>query len=219
VPGCLVAIAAAPLARLVTRGFGLSELALVLPIGSFDSLGAGALIALVEARATPASWTRQGLLKVFAVVGVPLWLGGIALTVGGREQPLFAWTLLGFVQALAFGAVVGRAATGIGGGVGQLLESRVMVSLGRISYGMYLVHVFAPSITRTGLIAFGIEPLSLRAWAIQPLYAGVTIGLAAAMWILIEGPLNRLKRHFPYRQLRMANTDADFIATTAVGKP
>ena len=200
VPGCLVAIAAAPLARLVTRGFGLSELALVLPIGSFDSLGVGALIALVEARATPASWTRQGLIRVLTLVGVPLWLGGIALTVSGRELPLVAWAGFGLVQALAFGALVGRSAIGMGGIIGQLLESRVMVSLGRISYGMYLVHVFAPSITRAGLTALGIEPLSLRAWAIQPLFAGVTIGLAAAMWVLIEGPLNRLKRHFPYHQ-------------------
>jgi peptidoglycan/LPS O-acetylase OafA/YrhL len=75
-----------------------------------------------------------------------------------------------------------------------------MTRLGRISYGMYLIHVFVPAIVRAMLAAVGIASLTLRAWELQPLHAVVTIGLAALSWWLLEGPANGLKSLFPYRQ-------------------
>jgi peptidoglycan/LPS O-acetylase OafA/YrhL len=153
---------------------------------------------------------------MFAGVGVPLWLAMIAVTVAGRQLPLVPWAAFQFVQALAFGAIVAKAAGGVTGVVGKVLESRIMVALGRISYGIYLAHMFAPAIVRAALFRLGVDPLSLRAWAIQPLFAMTTIALAAVSWLLIEGPINRQKDRFPYHREKPAPpTDRRLLITSS----
>ncbi|MEO8302680.1 MAG: acyltransferase [Betaproteobacteria bacterium] len=69
--------------------------------------------------------------------------------------------------------------------------------LGRISYGLYLVHLFMWPL---------FDWLSAR-WStlreLPPFAArlGLTILLAAAMWHLVEAPILKLKARFPYRSL------------------
>ena len=66
--------------------------------------------------------------------------------------------------------------------------------LGRISYGIYLYHMF--------VIAAVMQWIPRR----MPMpglhefvgVLGVTVVIAAASWHLFEGPLNNLKRYFPY---------------------
>ena len=212
-PICVAAIAATPVAHVLIRGLGASELLLWTPVGSFDALGAGALIALAEGGLLPHTWPRARVVRALAMIGIPVWLAMIAFNAAGGQLPLVPWAAFHFAQALAFGAIVATAARGIGGVVGQALESRIMVALGRISYGIYLVHVFAPRIVRAALLHFSVDPLSLRAWAIQPLFAIVTIALAAASWLLIEGPINRQKDRFPYTRRRVSG--ARFIPSPA----
>ena len=211
VPVCAAGIVAAPLARLLLRGFGMSELPLVLPLGSFDALGIGALIALIEHGYAPETWRRDRVIGAIAAVGLPLYVASIAWNVSGRELPLLPWALFQFVQALTFGAIVGTAVPGFRGWLGRVLASRPMIGVGRISYGIYLVHVFAPPVVRAILRAFGVDSLSLRGWEIQPLYVITTLAFAGALWIAIERPMNSLKRYFPVTAARMP---AHLVPTT-----
>jgi peptidoglycan/LPS O-acetylase OafA/YrhL len=76
-----------------------------------------------------------------------------------------------------------------------LLTLAPIVYLGRISYGLYIFHNFC----------YGIkERLVERLPWLQPVPGPVvafaaTVALAVLSWHLYEGPINRLKRYFPYR--------------------
>ena len=66
--------------------------------------------------------------------------------------------------------------------------------LGRISYGLYLIHLFMWPL---------VDWLSARSSLVRdlPPFAarlGLTVLLAAAMWHLVEAPILALKRKFPY---------------------
>lgn len=66
--------------------------------------------------------------------------------------------------------------------------------LGRISYGLYLIHLFmwplADWLAARSSFVRELPPFAPR--------LGLTIVLATAMWHLVEAPLLRLKRKFPY---------------------
>jgi peptidoglycan/LPS O-acetylase OafA/YrhL len=66
--------------------------------------------------------------------------------------------------------------------------------LGKISYGLYLIHLFMWPLVdwlsaRSSLMR-EIPPFAVR--------FGLTVLLAAAMWRLVEAPILKLKARFPY---------------------
>ena len=68
-----------------------------------------------------------------------------------------------------------------------ILAARPLVALGRISYGLYLVHVPIRTVVDDTL---GTDPLWLRALLI----VGASLGAAALMWLIVERPAQRLLR-------------------------
>jgi peptidoglycan/LPS O-acetylase OafA/YrhL len=110
------------------------------------------------------------------------------LAIGRLGYSLVAWWL------------VGRAAIGFPGRFGRFLESAPLRYIGRISYGLYVIHAMVPPLAewcryRLGT-SFGCpgEP-----GLAQLLYVtAVSIGLASLSWRYLESPLNGLKRFFPY---------------------
>jgi peptidoglycan/LPS O-acetylase OafA/YrhL len=90
--------------------------------------------------------------------------------------------------------------------VGRVLSARPIVYLGTISYGIYVVHLFAPWLwdrigNRMGapsfLLTSGIGRL--------PILFALTVSGAALSWQLMERPINSLKSRFPYPQERRSN--------------
>ena len=66
--------------------------------------------------------------------------------------------------------------------------------LGKISYGLYLIHLFMwPLFDWLSAHFFVIRELPPFAARL-----GLTVLLAAAMWRLVEAPILRLKARFPY---------------------
>lgn len=74
--------------------------------------------------------------------------------------------------------------------------------LGKISYGLYIIHNFAVSLCASLLLLFGNPAWLLKFYDIPVLrilaFAGLTIGLDACSWHGFEKPINNLKRKFPY---------------------
>jgi peptidoglycan/LPS O-acetylase OafA/YrhL len=188
VPAIVAAIVLAPLSRLVLAYEGYREsLQGVLMIGSLDSLGVGALLAVVRL-------DRKWLLWCGAPPALALW--GVELL--GAVLPPWIVVTKQLLQAMVFGWLVVGASAGFRGAAGRFLAARPVVYIGRISYGLYLVHGLAGDI----LIAmFGVAgfawPLS-EPWRFVALLA-VTLSIAATSWHVMERPLNDLKRRFPYR--------------------
>lgn len=158
-----------------------------LPFASFDALGAGALLAMVEPTPRVLRVLRLALPVLLAVIGAALLWGG-------------SWTfaIAQGLDALAFAAVVGLAAgPGFKGVIGRLLESAPMRFIGRISYGIYLYHMFVLA----AIFAFvspRVPMLGQPGWATLAVAAPLSVLVAAASWYLLEAPINRTKRRFPY---------------------
>jgi peptidoglycan/LPS O-acetylase OafA/YrhL len=96
--------------------------------------------------------------------------------------------------------LIERAAVGFRGPLGRLLESRPLIGLGTISYGLYVIHNFAPVIlwSLARRLDLPRAPLSMLPVRIV-LLSLITIALAWVSWQVMEQPIQRWKRLFPYR--------------------
>jgi peptidoglycan/LPS O-acetylase OafA/YrhL len=190
-PAVIAAVVSAPLFRwwLANEGYRETLLAVLTP-GCLDSLGVGALLAL--GALTPATSSRNaGTAIVLAAFGwtALVWSENLAGTL-----PLGLVAIKQTLQALVFGWLVFRAATGFAGRAGRMLSARPVVYIGRISYGIYLAHGFAGEI----LASVGVSSRAIpEPWRFVIL-ASLTVGVAAVSWHLLEQPMNQLKRRFPY---------------------
>jgi len=169
----------------------------VLTPACLDGFGYGALLAYVhvfEKMRNP--WLR----KLFYAI-IPVY---ILLSVSGTN--IYSMTFGRMCVGVFAMFVIEGTVNGYKGRFGKFLESRQIVYLGKISYGLYLYHLFATivlmkiilKISETGKL-FSIDLKPVTDILAQPLinfvlYFGVTVGLAAASWHLIERPANRLRR-------------------------
>ncbi|HEY0781956.1 MAG TPA: acyltransferase [Thermoanaerobaculia bacterium] len=190
-------VVAAAAFRLAGALAGLNSIALVvLPISCLDTLGAGALLALAQRGQAP-RWFARAIAGRGPAIAAGLAIALCAARFLGLpgQGPIVAG-FLDTALALAFAGLVGRAAEGSGGTLGALLAWAPLVAVGQISYGVYLIHNFAPSI-------LGWLPVWpwLRTGVLYPL---ATLVLATLSWHFFEKPINALKRFVPYVPTRRA---------------
>lgn len=201
----LSGIAFRALFPLVLPGVRLSE---ILTPASFDSLALGALL----------SYSRHAPHPVFTRIRHhrrAIGLGAIgaytlAVYVGGATLAIAGWTLL----SLAFTVAVDACSEGVRGPVGRIVSNPGLRYLGRISYGIYLIHnlVWYP-IQWLGTLWPGMPNDPLSQFGIRAL---LTLALASLSFHLFETPLNALKRHVPYPKpgdsVRSKSTDETALA-------
>lgn len=89
--------------------------------------------------------------------------------------------------------LISRASAGFDGIMGMILGNKVLIYLGKISYGLYLFHPLIPDITKF----FGI-PLFQNLYLRFVFLFIVLVILASLSWYLFERPMNNLKRFFSY---------------------
>lgn len=199
-PALAMAVLSGPVSRHTAASVGLAEpfWALV-PAGSADSLGVGALVAWAAWRrgAVPprasARWPARGVLAVAATAWVAL-----AMSDAGELPLAPAWAMWRqLLQGVVFAWVVWRAVAGFAGPVGRLLAHPWTVALGRISYGVYLVHAFAPLVLESVLRVAHLDALAPAHPATRAAAAmATTVLLAAVMWRVVEAPFQHMKARF-----------------------
>jgi peptidoglycan/LPS O-acetylase OafA/YrhL len=163
----------------------------LLLVSNFDALGLGAFLAFTKSRTDiPTKWIS------FLALTVPLFLTTYVLRVVGVSLP-FHYQLEHFSMLLALLWLIEKSARGFSGSVGQFLTMPPLLYLGRISYGLYVIHNFAGypvayfcDAIGMPLLRFGVTGILLKATA--------TILLASLSWHFFEAPLNSLKSRFPY---------------------
>jgi len=154
-----------------------------------DSLGLGAMLALFEWDEYLASW-RHKLLRWSVGCGGVIVLLQAAQFISGQRTVFEATSYLGV--SLVFVWLIGRAADGFGGKLGFLLETRPLLYIGKISYGIYLYHNFMPPIIRFLTTKAG-SPVR-EGIMMATLSVVATFALASVSWKMIENPINQLKR-------------------------
>jgi peptidoglycan/LPS O-acetylase OafA/YrhL len=99
--------------------------------------------------------------------------------------------------ALVFAAIVAGAAAGFRGPLRHVIEAAPVLYLGKISYGVYVYHLFLPDVAKYVLGSFGFV-LDLKGMPYFLTFTAVTIAVASLSWYAFEKPMNDLKRRFPY---------------------
>ena len=158
-----------------------------------DPIALGILIALFSSKLRVfVRWQRITLLSS----GVAAWIATFWFTVCAHPSPLSSWqSALGhFLTALASAAIL----LSVMGSQNAFLRNKWLLYLGKISYGLYVLHEFAH------YCAMRIFPASTPAQVIEQSAIGLalTILLAAASYRWLESPFLRLKERFAHVQSR-----------------
>jgi peptidoglycan/LPS O-acetylase OafA/YrhL len=192
--GVVIAIiVSSPLFRLIGLLAGINGTALwVATPASLDALGLGSLLALcADQPAARRRLTRLGLISI------PLALITLGLVLLVDDRLWLSYVVNETVVALALVCLVGKTAEGFGGLPGRLLSLRPMQYVGKISYGIYLYHLFVLQAFWKLLGAAGL-PLLDKGPLLFLIVTSTTVAMAALSWKFLERPLNSLKRHFSY---------------------
>ena len=195
--------------------------------GCLDLLAAGALLALLCIPKIGLTRVRDGFVQLCGVVGVPMMIAFVAqrwypTAIGKNHKPYadgYDWLDYGgaiYPVTAAVGIwVIGTAARGFRGPIGWFLTCPPVVYLGRISYGVYVLHLMIPALLAWLFPhVFGGQDAAgnrlPRYWWHLWTYTAISIGLASLSWHLYEAPINRLKRYFEYdkRDAAKASTPA-----------
>jgi peptidoglycan/LPS O-acetylase OafA/YrhL len=198
----------APAFRVALVLWGGNEVTVRTPVFScLDALGAGSLLALLWAAHPDGRGWRPLLYRVGLFAALPLAVALLAARAAETRFGALGWgeelylALCNTPLAVAFAALVDKAARGFGGRFGAVLRWPPLGYVGRISYGLYVYHLFTPRLL-----------WKLTDWLDVPhprsgaavFRCALAFALAAASWHLMESPVNRLKAYFPYRRRRRA---------------
>ncbi len=150
-----------------------------------DSIGAGILIALwLNGRVPRLSIAARVALLMAALAAFALRGYSVGIEPGDLMYP---WETV-----LQYPLVVAACAATLLAFLGLPIRLPPIEYLGKISYGLYVFHISALMITDRLLHGLGVSNLGLRV----ALSLGLTIGVSAASYALLEAPFLRLKRRF-----------------------
>jgi peptidoglycan/LPS O-acetylase OafA/YrhL len=175
-----------------------------LPYCRMDTLAMGCLLALVLER-PPSRSTRMFAAAALPLVALAFVLGTAIL----RTLPVFA-TIGYTVTGAAASAVLLRIELGGWPSVQRMLRSRPLVAVGRVSYGLYLLHLFVRAavgyVPGLGDAATYQVGTALLRTAVA---MAASLGVAALSWHLFEKRILRLKDRLDVaRRPRTANKGA-----------
>jgi peptidoglycan/LPS O-acetylase OafA/YrhL len=162
-------------------------------LGSFDSFAMGGMLAHWEAargKASVQAFFRRPIAGIGTVL-ILVFFAALGAIKGDQGSARVVWFRT--VISLASLYVVGLALLE-DRRLGWILGNRALVFIGKISYGVYLYHLYAHRIL--GLVMS--EPEKLPYWSQLVLYSAVTMIVASASWFLFEKPINSLKSRFKY---------------------
>jgi peptidoglycan/LPS O-acetylase OafA/YrhL len=175
-------------------GYWLSDL---LVICQMHTLGFGALIAYYL-KYEPEFFEKISISKMKGYVVAGLVLYALVFVYRKPDELFEALKLFKYpsLSVVFFLMILIAVRNGFKGPVKYVLESRVMVYIGKISYGLYVYHLFISPLFLNILN----KPIGLKtnAFGYFLVYFALNMILASVSWYVVEKPINNLKRFFNY---------------------
>ena len=196
-PVIIIIISVAPLFRFTSTVVGVNQVAIwVLTPSVCDTLCLGALLAYLNSHEGELLISKQKVLYFFLLAGLFITIV-LPILPYLNAQNLVVSALGDTGRGLIFACLVAAAANGFKSFIGKMLESKPIAYLGKISYGIYLLHAFMPEIVNRIFDYFGLSgyksPLTIAFFSTV-----ATIAVAMLTWQVLERPMNDLKRFFQY---------------------
>jgi peptidoglycan/LPS O-acetylase OafA/YrhL len=165
-----------------------------------DALGIGSILAYCQDKQLGSPYAATRFTEIMKWIGLPSFGLFFAAKAAGIAIP-GGPVLADLAAAFAFGWLVSRAASSFKGPVGKLLELKPIRYIGRISYGIYILHGFMPVIL---FYLLKWSQLSLRedSGLRFLLLLGMSVAVASVSWHFFESPINAYKRYFEYARTR-----------------
>lgn len=190
----VAALVAYPIYVGILFHFDLQNFVYSTPLGALNTLGSGALLALLV-RDARCKEVCQNVSPFLAVVLTGLYL---LLITSCYSTSLLIYLFQSALMAVTLLAIVAWAAQPGESIVARGLMTRPLQFVGTISYGIYLLHPFVPVAVRSVLSHFGFNTAATLGKLQLPFFLLATIGIASLSWYLFEKPINKFKKHFPY---------------------
>jgi len=169
----------------------------ILTFTCFDSLGMGALLAFFSNQ-SQLNQARKYLCNFCFWIGIPLFIALNIIYIPNIDDSIVV--VLGYTTASMFFVwLIDRAARGFSGLGGVLLEWQPLVFLGKISYGIYVYHLYSSLCLDHVFTYLGLPWLN-SVWIKFILKTVVTLIVAALSWQFFEKPINSLKRNFIHKK-------------------
>lgn len=190
-----------PISRLLIceLGFNNTIREHVFTLTCLDSLGMGAILAFLTCVQNESTKKLKKYFSGFCFwIGVPLFITFNLIRLINLDG-IFCntWVLEYATASIFFCCVINRAAKGFDGIIGSVLENKVIVYLGRISYGIYVYHILVAYLLPYLFGYLGlIYPESTYTQFFWKTTATVLVAILS--WDYIEKPINRLKKRFEY---------------------
>ena len=160
---------------------------------NFNSLGLGALLAYASIYSKRVFEIIGGNKVLISTAFLALLL--LVLRVYFIENMVVKIILMPFFWILFFGSFIARSAAGFKGPIGAILSNKIVVYLGRISYGIYIIHQFIPPLfyyVKPHHIFYENKYIAFISFSI------ITVLFASISWFVLEKPINGLKKRFNY---------------------
>lgn len=191
----LSVVAIGPLFRALglASGYSAFQVGLMMP-AHCDTFALGGLLAALAVYKPALSkrfgaacfWAGTPLLVCMLVLNKIGTMGNLALLIGPLATGLFFTAVLWHVRDAA------------GSPLRRILLLPATVYLGRISYGIYVIHFNVPGLLREIIFPRIGLSLSSAPWVNFALFFLVSVALAAISWHFMEKPINDLKARIPY---------------------
>ncbi|MDP4266922.1 MAG: acyltransferase [Bacteroidota bacterium] len=154
----------------------------------FDCFGFGAILAYLKIYKPS---LLESIIKKFYLFLISLLIFIILSVVRVfHEQSMYCAIFMRFTMAIFCFWLIGNASLRRYTGIAQkFLENKVIIYLGKISYGLYVYHYFMTYINSQFHI--GENPLK---------YFILTILISIMSWHFYESPFNKLKKYFNYNK-------------------
>jgi peptidoglycan/LPS O-acetylase OafA/YrhL len=179
-----------------------SEMGSVLTFTCFDAFGIGALLAWQLVYSPEKLTAFYKLVQKAAIIALPLFVAGLVQN-KWPAMPLLR-TLVSVLTVYVITYIMYKKREGKTLAFNFIWSNKILIFIGKISYGIYLYHNLIPHFTQNALQQYfhvtpeNMLPHKMGYLVMLGVNAVILLSMAWLSWILIEKPVLRLKKRFEY---------------------